>query len=130
MSVYVDDMKAPFGRMTMCHMLATDDEELHRMAEHIGVKRQWWQSPAMGKSSHYDICLAKRALAVKAGAIEITWRQAGAMNFQRKVTGVLGDPLTAEQWGVAYRAQRRGEVVPEVILPPDEPMGGAQLSLL
>lgn len=131
MTVYVDDMRAPYGRnLVMCHMLATTDEELHAMAAHIGVARKWWQSPEKTSGSHYDICLSKRALAVKAGAVEITWRQAGAMNFQRRMTGALGDPLTAEQWGVAFRAKRRGEPVPEDIPPPDEVMGGGQLSLL
>ena len=92
MTVYVDDMKAKFGRLVMCHMLADTDEELHAMASRIGVARKWWQSPEKSSGSHYDICLSKRALAISYGAIEITWRQAGAMNRQRRLTGVLGAP--------------------------------------
>lgn len=98
MAVYVDDMRAPYGRMVMCHMLADTDDELHAMAARIGVARCWWQSPAKTSGSHYDIALSKRALAVAAGALEITWRQAGCMNMRRKITGSLGDPLSAEAW--------------------------------
>ncbi len=97
MTVYVDDMEAAYGRMKMCHMLADTDEELHAMADTIGVQRKWWQAPPK-HDSHYDIALSKRALAVKAGAILITWRQAGAMNARRRNTGKLGDPNTAVDW--------------------------------
>lgn len=107
MAVYVDDMKAVYGRMKMCHMLADSDEELHAMADKIGVARRWWQSPAKTSGSHYDIALSKRALAVAAGAIEITWRQAGFMNMQRRMGGGLGKPDEAEAWVKAETARRR-----------------------
>lgn len=70
MTVYVDDMRAQYGRMVMCHMLADTDEELHAMAAKIGVARRWHQK-AGTPHSHYDICLSKRAIAVKLGAAEI-----------------------------------------------------------
>lgn len=112
MTVYVDDMRAGYGRMVMCHMLADTDAELHAMASRIGVQRRWWQSPEKTSGSHYDIALSKRALAVAAGAVEITWRQAGAMNTRRRVTGALGSPADAEEWLKArmeqVRAQREG----------------------
>lgn len=73
MPVYVDDMRARYGRLKMCHMIGTPEDELHAMADRIGVARKWYQD------DHYDVCLAKRALAVKAGAVEITWRQAARM---------------------------------------------------
>jgi hypothetical protein len=107
MTVYVDDMRAQFGRMVMCHMLADTDDELHAMAATIGVARRWWQSPAKTSGSHYDIALSKRALAVAAGAVEITWKQAGAMNARRRVTGELGRPEDAVDWLLQYRASRR-----------------------
>lgn len=70
MSVYVDDMQAKFGRMVMCHMVADTEDELHSMAAKIGIPRKWHQK-AGTLHSHYDICMSKRVLAVKLGAIEI-----------------------------------------------------------
>lgn len=68
MSVYVDAPIWPFGRMRMCHMLADSLDELHEMADKIGVNRKWFQNE---RYPHYDICKSKRATAVKLGAIEI-----------------------------------------------------------
>ena len=70
MTVYVDDMRASYGQMIMCHMLADTDDELHAMADHIGVARRWHQK-AGTPHSHYDISLGKRLMAVRAGAIEV-----------------------------------------------------------
>ncbi len=78
MAVYVDDMKAAFGNMIMCHMWADSDAELLAMADRIGVQRKWIQGHptlSFGKHRnaswvHFDIALSKRALAVRAGAIE------------------------------------------------------------
>lgn len=72
MSVYVDESVWPLGRMVMCHMLADSVEELHTMADKIGVARKWFQSK---RFPHYDICKSKRAVAVKLGAVEINRRQ-------------------------------------------------------
>lgn len=90
MTVYVDDMKANFGRMIMCHMIATDEGELHAMADRIGIARRWYQG------DHYDISLGKRALAVAAGAVEITWRQAGFMMFAVRRGLPMPAPESAE----------------------------------
>lgn len=92
MTVYVDSMRAPFGRMLMCHMIADTEAELHAMADRIGVARRWYQG------DHYDIAQSKRRLAVEAGAVEITWKQCGAMCFRRKVEGALGSPEHAVEW--------------------------------
>lgn len=106
MSVYVDDMRARFGRLVLCHMLADSDDELHAMADRIGLARKWWQSPIKTSGSHYDIALSKRSLAVDAGAIEITMRQAAAMNARRRITGLLGPANDALSWLRDYRAGR------------------------
>ena len=107
------------------------------MAARIGVDRKWWQSPEKASGSHYDIALSKRALAVGFGAIEITWRQAGAMNTRRRVTGALGAPEDAVEWSANYRAQRRAAAAglpapaPEVRSPKVAAAGrpGTQLAL-
>lgn len=109
MTVYVDDMRAPYGRMIMCHMLADTDEELHAMAQKIGVARRWWQSPEVSSGSHYDIALSKRNAAVYYGAVEVTMRQCACMNARRRATGKLGKPEEAEEWFRRYREQRQLE---------------------
>ena len=88
MPVYVDDMRAPFGRLIMCHMRADTHAELVAMADAIGVARKWIQFPGTWKE-HYDICLSKRAKAVTLGAIEITQRQMGMMRREQRVAAVL-----------------------------------------
>lgn len=73
MAVYVDDMRAGFGRMVMCHLLADTREELLAMVDTIGVPRRWIQKRGTPQE-HFDICMAKRTKAVAAGAQEITMR--------------------------------------------------------
>lgn len=73
MPVYVDDAVNGYGRMRMCHMLGDTLEELHAMADKIGIQRKWFQGHA--STPHYDICKAKRALAVSHGAVEVDRRQ-------------------------------------------------------
>lgn len=69
MAVYVDDMRAPFRRMIMCHMIADTPDELHAMAARIGMRREWFQGRS--RVPHYDVCLQRRAQAVALGAIEV-----------------------------------------------------------
>lgn len=69
MSVYVDNMRAPFGRMVMCHMMADTTEELLTMADKIGVNRKWIQNHGTPRE-HFDIALTKRSLAIANGAID------------------------------------------------------------
>lgn len=80
MPVYVDDMRAKFGQMIMCHMVADTEAELHAMADLIGVDRKWYQYPKKSRYPHYDIALSKRALAVAHGAQEIRWRDCPAIS--------------------------------------------------
>lgn len=106
MAVYVDDMRAKFGRMVMCHMIADTLQELHDMADKIGVQRKWYQGPPKTRHEHYDIALSKRGLAIENGAIAITWKQCSAMSIMRRETGRCGTPEEALAWLYA-RAEKR-----------------------
>jgi hypothetical protein len=68
-TVYVDHARLRFGRMLMSHLMADTDAELHAMADAIGVARRWFQG------DHYDVCLAKRALAIERGAVQVSGRR-------------------------------------------------------
>lgn len=83
MSVYVDSMKAQFGRLVLCHMIADTSEELHAMAERIGLKRVWCQYEGTYRE-HYDVGRVKRALAIKEGALEITRTELGGVLHRRR----------------------------------------------
>jgi hypothetical protein len=82
--VYVDSMRAQLGRMKMCHMFADTSAELHAMARRIGVARKWIQDEGT-RREHYDVCLSKRALAVEAGAREISNRAVAELLQNRRL---------------------------------------------
>lgn len=89
MTVYVDTMRAPFGRMVMCHMVADTSEELHAMAQRIGVLRRWCQNQGTYRE-HYDIALSKRKLAIVAGAREIGLHEFAELLDRKKGSPVIG----------------------------------------
>jgi len=80
----------PGRTYVMCHMIADTDEELHAMADAIGVLRKWHQG------DHYDITKTMRAKAVRLGAREITMRQCGCMVFFKRKNQPMPVPETAE----------------------------------
>ena len=61
-----------------CHMTADTLEELHQMADKIGMKRSWFQSKK-GSLPHYDLVRSRRILAIEHVAIEITLKQFAEM---------------------------------------------------
>jgi hypothetical protein len=60
--------------MLMCHMIADTPLELRHMAETIGVKIRHIQH-AGTRREHFDICKAKRELAIAAGAVAVSNRE-------------------------------------------------------
>jgi hypothetical protein len=82
MTIYVDtamiQASVPNGPRThtsyWCHLMSDqlDPEELHLFAESIGMKRAWFQHSRSSVHDHYDVNLAKRRLAVRAGAVVMT----------------------------------------------------------
>lgn len=95
MTVYIDDMyKRPmgqFGRMKMSHMIADSEDELHAMAQKIGLARRWYQG------DHYDVAMSKRALAIEYGARAIPLKTLARMSFIRRRSGLLPTPEEAEE---------------------------------
>jgi len=117
LTVYVDKTRNPLGRMIMCHMMADSLEELHDMADRIGMRRDWFQPKS---SPHYDVSLSRRARAIEYGAIEATrrdivrlirhykpsqikkiyWLRVSHCNKARLVKTVDGDAYVCEHWRV------------------------------
>lgn len=108
--VYVDDMRAPYGRMVLCHMVADSTAELRAMADRIGLQYRWIQHVGTA-AEHFDISLQARAKAVKAGAREVTRRQLGC----RRIVLTYGlkpcaDPQCWERTAKRIVAERHGRL--------------------
>lgn len=88
MPVYVDNMRAQYGRMIMCHMVADSIDELHAMADKIGLQRKWLQDKSI---PHYDVSLSKKKIALSFGAIEITSKEL-VTKFRKKGGEINGNP--------------------------------------
>lgn len=91
MSVYVDKAKNSYGRMVMSHMIADTLDELHAMADALGLQRAWFQAAPPASFPHYDVSKTKRARAIELGAIECD-RAAFVAHLRRlrPVFGVYG----------------------------------------
>lgn len=111
MTVYVDDMYqyplGQFGRMKMSHMIADTLDELHAMAQRIGISRRHFQDKHSGP--HYDVAMSKRALAIEEGAIPIELRTLSCMCFVARVKGKLPKHYLAEiEWRRCQRQLQLG----------------------
>ena len=71
--VYVDNMRIPFGRMRMSHLMANTPEELREMAEKLGLTR-YIQHPGAPKE-HLDVSDSKRKEALGMGAVPTDGRK-------------------------------------------------------
>jgi len=71
--VYVGTREYKLGRMKMSHMIASTIDELHEMADQLGIDRKHFQNKN-GKP-HYDICKTNKTMAFKLGALEVNDRE-------------------------------------------------------
>ena len=96
MAVYVDEAVWPYGRMLMCHMVADSLAELHQMADRIGVARRHFQCPPKTRLPHYDVCKAKRALALRHDAYPVGPRKIVEIGRQlrEELVGRSSEPVS------------------------------------
>lgn len=80
MTVYVDDYRhtATVGRLTgrWSHLLADDRAELDEFAARLGLRPAWIQRAGTPRE-HYDVTDSRRDLAIRLGAVPITFLEAG-----------------------------------------------------
>lgn len=72
--VYVDDYKAPMGKMIISHMFADTSEELLQMATQLGIDHKYIQFPGT-PSECFNVCMKDRTAAVIKGARKTTFLQ-------------------------------------------------------
>lgn len=77
MAAYVDGLVEwpktpnwPHGKA--CHLVADTVEELHAVADAIGLMRLWFQNIPQHSAPHYDLTEGKRHMALRAGALDAT----------------------------------------------------------
>jgi hypothetical protein len=68
------------GGKQSCHMMADTLEELHAMADAIGLRKAWFQDT---RYPHYDLTPNKRAAALRAGAVDLAERPDELMRVLR-----------------------------------------------
>jgi hypothetical protein len=83
---YVDTVRdypnAGLRHSRFCHLLADTREELHTMAEALGIPHRYFQDHPW--RWHHDLPEPLRARAVELGAREITMHEVGALLKRRK----------------------------------------------
>lgn len=93
MTVYVDEVRdwsviaAARGlrHSHWCHLTADTEEELHRFALRLGLRRSWFQKKGEHDYRwHYDIVPTKRPQAVRMGAVEVDRRFIGQLMIRRQ----------------------------------------------
>ncbi|MBD9378683.1 DUF4031 domain-containing protein [Pseudoxanthomonas sp. 22568] len=70
MSVYVDDAVHLWRGQRWAHLMADTLEELHAMAQRLGIPRRAFQNKTSG--AHYDVTAELREDAIRLGAIAIS----------------------------------------------------------
>jgi hypothetical protein len=83
---YVDSVRdypeAGLRHTRLCHLLADTREELHAMADELGIPRRFFQDHQW--RWHHDLPEQLRARAVQLGAVEVTMHEVGALLRARR----------------------------------------------
>jgi len=66
-AVYVDEAIFPFRGSQYCHMWSVNVDELHRVANLLGLRREWFRDKPSFR--HYDLVKGKRLVAIKRGLV-------------------------------------------------------------
>ena len=121
MTVYVDPLlrAEPVNRQARrhglywCHMVASSIEELHSAARTLGINQRAFQG---GRMPHYDLTTAKRALALRHGALEVTAkilatqaRVLGMPEAEKTKAPALAKKEAPREVGLAAAQQRAGQ---------------------
>ena len=83
MRIYVDAAIHRWRGKLWCHMFSPNIDHLHRFAQEIGMRREWFQDPRASSKitcSHYDISAQRRQIALDLGAIAVGRHQTIAMS--------------------------------------------------
>ncbi|MEO1092142.1 MAG: DUF4031 domain-containing protein [Pseudomonadota bacterium] len=106
MTVYVDHMRRPFGRLRLSHMIADTPDELHAMAKRIGIDRQHFQDWHRASFPHYDVCGAARLAAIHYGAVAVDRRGLAEAMRRARPTWLETAKLADASNVVPFRARR------------------------
>lgn len=86
MACYVDTLRsypdAGLRYSRFCHLLADTRDELHAMADALGVPRRFFQDHPW--RWHHDLPEHLRDQAVELGAVEVTMHEVGALLRRRR----------------------------------------------
>ena len=86
MTCYVDTVReypdAGLRFIAYCHLLADTRDELHAMADELGIPRRYFQDHPW--RWHHDLPAPLRSRAVELGAREVTMHEVGALLRQRR----------------------------------------------
>jgi hypothetical protein len=83
MPVYVDRLRDwGWKRGSSCHLIGDTDEELKFFALRLGMRMEWLQVRPI---PHFDLTEDRRELAIRIGAVQISYRQLGRMIRARRL---------------------------------------------
>ena len=91
MACYVDQVQsypdAGLRHTRFCHLLADTRDELHAMADALGIPRRFFQDHPW--RWHHDLPEHLRPQAIALGAHELGMHEVGALLRQRRATAVV-----------------------------------------